>query len=154
MSASALGETAVTLWPNPSFLPKTFSYSFVNQPLRLATFDPPTGEDEERGNTALLCSVQALRAYIQTTTGFQWSESFFVCHSGSRRGQALSKQRLSRWIVEVICKAYDSSGLPIPASVRGHSTNIMGSPKGGTTVRHMCGGIMGIILHIRKILQS
>ncbi|XP_041953186.1 uncharacterized protein LOC121713015 isoform X2 [Alosa sapidissima] len=120
----APGETGVTLWPNPSFLPKTFSSSFVNQPLHLAAFDPPTGEDGQQGNTALLYPVRALRAYIQSTTGFRRSESLFVCHflSGPRLGQALSKQRLSRWIVEVIYKAYDSGGLPIPASIRGHST--------------------------------
>ena len=41
-------------------------------------------------------------------------DKLFVCHWGCGKGQPLSKQRLSKWIVEVILHAYRSQGLPAP----------------------------------------
>ena len=42
--------------------------------------------------------------------------------SSASAEHALSKQRLSRWIVEVIEEACRSRGLPLPLNVRGHTT--------------------------------
>ncbi|KAK0139792.1 hypothetical protein N1851_023293 [Merluccius polli] len=114
--------TGVTLWPNPSFLPKTFSASYVNQPLSLAALTPPTEDGGQTHGETLLCPVRTLRAYIEMTAGFRQSDLLFVCHTGRRRGHALSKQRLSNWNVETICYAYTSSGHPVPPRIRGHST--------------------------------
>ncbi|KAK0141172.1 hypothetical protein N1851_021814 [Merluccius polli] len=47
--------TGVTLWPNPSFLPKTFSASYVNQPLSLAALTPPTEDGGQTHGETLLC---------------------------------------------------------------------------------------------------
>ena len=88
--------SGVTLWPNPSFLPKTLSSTFTNQPLSLAAFE--SALEEGQGLSAeLLCPVRTLRTYITRTT------VLFVCHTGPRRGQALSRQRLSKWIAESGC---------------------------------------------------
>ncbi|KAK0156323.1 hypothetical protein N1851_000360 [Merluccius polli] len=100
--------TGVTLWPNPSFLPKTFSATYANQTLSLGAFEPPRQGEELGQGDIRLCPVR--------------SDSLFVCHTGQAQGQALSKQRLSKWIVEAISYVYSNSGLPIPPCVRGHST--------------------------------
>ncbi|KAK0152737.1 hypothetical protein N1851_005729 [Merluccius polli] len=116
------GDTGVTLRPNPSFLSKTFSTAFVNQPLTLAAFSPSSQEMGPGQDGAPLCPVRALRRYLQLTAGIRRSDSLFVCHTGPRRGHALSKQRLSRWIVGAIELSYSSGGVPVPPHVRSHST--------------------------------
>lgn len=110
-------DSGVTLWPNPSFLPKTLSSTFINQPFSLAAFEADRGRGSEP-----LCPVRALRVYVSRTEGFRLSDALFLCHTGPRRGLALSKQRLSKWIVEAILHAYRHSGSPIPEAIRAHST--------------------------------
>lgn len=58
---------AATLWPNPAFLPKIVSSSYVNQPLCLAAFEYPAQGDKSDANCVLLCPVWALRMHIQET---------------------------------------------------------------------------------------
>ncbi|KAK0155756.1 hypothetical protein N1851_001749 [Merluccius polli] len=70
----------------------------------------------------------------------------FVCHGGHRRGHALSKQRLSNWIVEAISEAYKAKGLPVPFNVkctRSVSTSWNGI-EGCIPRGHKCGGDLGI----------
>ncbi|KAK0143821.1 hypothetical protein N1851_017978 [Merluccius polli] len=111
--------TGVALWPNPSFFPRGAHY---NQVIELAAYGPSHPPDEEASSAELLCPVRALRCYIQETAGFRQSDGLFVCYGGPRKGQALSRQRLSKWVVEVIEEAYKSRGLPLPLNIRGHST--------------------------------
>lgn len=110
--------SGVTLWPNTAFLPKVLSPSNLNRPIHLAQFVPPEGEDRLK----LLCPVRALRAYIAATAGVRRSDQLFLCYGGPRKGRALSKQRLSHWVVDVIIHAYKSGGHPLPPGVRCHST--------------------------------
>lgn len=112
--------SGVTLWPNVAFLPKVLSTSHLNQPIRLAQFNPPPGERTDR--LERLCPVRALRAYVGATTSIRRSEQLFICHGDRNRGQALSKQRLSHWIVDVISHAYEASNRPMPPGIRCHST--------------------------------
>ncbi|KAK7895505.1 hypothetical protein WMY93_020830 [Mugilogobius chulae] len=107
--------SGVTLWPDPSFVPKVPSSSACCPPLQLARFDT-------EGSSPHLCPVRALNAYIQVTASFRQSDCLFVCFAGSRKGQALSKQRLAHWVVDVISKAYSLRSRPLPAGVRCHST--------------------------------
>lgn len=116
------GDSGVTLWPNPSFLPKVLPSSYVNMPLRLAAFDSAAPVTDGGRADTLLCPVRALRFYVMATAASRQSDCLFVCHSGHRRGQALSKQRLSKWIVDTVSYAYTSSGRQVPCGVRGHST--------------------------------
>ena len=110
--------SGVTLWLNTASLPKVLLLSNLNRPIHLAQFIPPAGEER----LGLLCPVRALRAYITSTTSIRRSEQLFVCYGGPKKGCALSKQRLSHWIVDVITQAYKHSGRPLPSGVRCHST--------------------------------
>ena len=110
--------SGVVLWPNVAFLPKVLSRTHLNQPIRLSRFDSPS----EEGRSEMLCPVRALKAYIAATASFRQSEQLFVCHGGPNRGCALSKQRLSHWVVDAIKHAYGASGRPPPSGVRCHST--------------------------------
>ena len=115
-------DSGVILRPNVSFLPKVLPPSYINQTIELAAFHPPpfTSEVEERAN--LVCPVRALRLYVQATQGFRRSEQLFVCYGGKNRGCALSKQRLSHWVVDTIKKAYEVADIPLPSGVTCHST--------------------------------
>ena len=112
--------SGVTLWPNTAFLPKVLSTAHLNQPIRLAQFNPPLGERTDQ--LELLCPVRALRAYIGATARIRRSDQLFVCHGGPTKGGALSKQRLSHWVVDTISHAYQASNRPVPSGVRCHST--------------------------------
>lgn len=111
--------SGVTLWPNPSFLPKRLSAFHINQPLSLAVFTPQS----ELGGSVVspLCPVRTLRTYINVTAGLRKTDALFVCYGGHRKGCAVSKQRLSHWVVDAILQAYGSGGLQ-PPKVTCHST--------------------------------
>lgn len=112
--------SGVTLWPNAAFLPKVLSRAHLDQPIRLARFDPPSGVPG--GDPELLCPVRALRAYTAATAGVRRSDQLFLCYGGPRRGHAVTKQRLSHWIVDVIAHAYQTGGRLPPSGLRCHST--------------------------------
>lgn len=112
--------SGVALWPNPSFLPKRISAFHVNQPIKLAAFTPQAGADE-LPDALLLCPVRALRQYIAVTAAIRRSDALFLCYGGRSKGCALSKQRLSHWVVDAVLHAYQRRGLPAP-QVKCHST--------------------------------
>ena len=107
--------SGVTMWPNPSFLPKRISAFHINQPLTLTAYAPRSGVDVR------LCPMRALRRYIKVTAKIRKSDALFLCYGGQKRGLALSKQRLAHWIVEAILQAYKWKGRPAP-QVKCHST--------------------------------
>ena len=115
-------NSGVTLRPNVSFLPKVLPSGYVNQAIELTAFHPPpfTSEEEERAH--FVCPVRALRLYIQATQDFRRSEQLFICYGGKTKGCALSKQRLSHWVVDTIKKAYQVAGKPVPSDIICHST--------------------------------
>ncbi|KAK0150741.1 hypothetical protein N1851_008148 [Merluccius polli] len=102
-------------------------------------FDPPTGEDEQWGNSLAVPSPGSKGLYSENhwipAVGITLCLPFWA-----KTGPGIVKTTT----VQVDCRG----------PLNPECGNIMGSPKGSTTVRHMCGGIMGIIVHIRKILQS
>ncbi|KAK7878584.1 hypothetical protein WMY93_030420 [Mugilogobius chulae] len=111
--------SGVTLWPNPSFLPKRVSAFHINQPLSLAVFAPQA--EPGSSDASLLCPVRMLRKYIDITAGLRKIDALFVCYGGHRKGCAVSKQRLSHWVVDAIVQAYGSKCLQ-PPKVTCHST--------------------------------
>ena len=113
--------SGVALWPNPSFLPKRISAFHVNRPVTLAAFVPQPGAEELLLGGRWLCPVRALKQYIATTTDFRKSDALFLCYGGHRKGCAVSKQRLSHWVVDAVLQAYSRRGLPAPP-VWCHST--------------------------------
>ncbi len=48
-----------------------------------------------------------------------------MCFANPKKGQTLSKQRLSHWIVEAIKLAYSVKGQLLPGNLRAHSTRGM-----------------------------
>ncbi len=119
-----LGEegSSISLLPNPSFLPKVLPRSFVSRPLVLEPFHPPPHNSAESARLHLICPVRALRRYISCTQQIRRSDQLFVCYGDSMQGQAVSKQRLAKWVVRLIELAYHSAGMTPPQGVVAHST--------------------------------
>ncbi|KAI2644665.1 Transposon Ty3-G Gag-Pol polyprotein [Labeo rohita] len=59
-------------------------------------------------------SVRALYIYMERTQPFRRSEQLFVCYGGQQKGKAVTKQRISHWLVNAIRMAYLARGLPCP----------------------------------------
>ncbi|KAL0147528.1 hypothetical protein M9458_057156, partial [Cirrhinus mrigala] len=74
----------------------------------------PADSHEDDPNLTLLCPVRALRIYMERTQPFRRSEQLFVCYGGQQKGKAVSKQRISHWLVNAIRMAYLARGLPCP----------------------------------------
>ncbi|XP_063058120.1 uncharacterized protein LOC134451544 [Engraulis encrasicolus] len=110
----------VTLRPNVAFIPKV-SMLYGSCDLQLTSFNPPPFSSQEQERLHYLCPVRALRLYMDKTSSFRRTDQLFVCFATNSKGQALSTQRLSHWIVDVIAMAYRASGKDPPA-LRAHST--------------------------------
>ncbi len=64
-----------------------------------------------------------------------------MCYGPHKKGLPANKQTISRWIVDVITTAYESSDLPSPLGVRAHSTRSMAASKAfssGTSLQDIC----------------
>ena len=120
-----LDGSKVTLRPNEAYLPKVIPAAYNSMTFELSSFCPPPFASEELRRLHCLCPVRMLRTYIDRTQGVRLCDQLFVCFANPARGKALSKQRLSHWIVEAISLAYSSRGLPLPQGVRAHSTRGM-----------------------------
>ncbi|KAL0165642.1 hypothetical protein M9458_037486, partial [Cirrhinus mrigala] len=70
----------------------------------------PSQEDDP--NLTLLCPVCILRIYLERSQHFRRSNQLFVCYGGQQKGKAVSKLRISHWIVDAIRTAYQARGLP------------------------------------------
>ena len=117
--------SAISLLPNPAFLPKVLSRFFVARPLVLDPFHPLPHESPEVARLHLVCLVWALRSYIACTSSSRQTDQLFVCFGEPVRDQAVSKQRLARWVVRAIELAYSSAALAPPTGVVAHSTRGM-----------------------------
>ncbi|KAL0173473.1 hypothetical protein M9458_029441, partial [Cirrhinus mrigala] len=72
------------------------------------------------------------------------SDQLFVCYGPPKKGLPASKQTLSRWIVDAICSAYESSDLPSPLGVKAHSTRSMAATKAflaGVPMQDICNAV-------------
>ena len=99
----------------------------------------PAADGEQEPNA--LCPVRALRVYVEHSKLFRQSEQLFVCFGGHQKGLRVTKQRLSRWIVDAIALAYASEGLECPIGVRAHSTRGMASSwawSSGISIGEIC----------------
>ncbi len=109
-----------------STVPKVLSTPFRAQVITLSMFSPPTGSQE-----SLLCPVRALRVYIEHSASYKKSEQLFVGFGNRAKAGPVTKQRISRWLVDAITLAYSSSGLQCPIGVRAHSTRGIASSWAG-----------------------
>ncbi|KAL0157267.1 hypothetical protein M9458_048513, partial [Cirrhinus mrigala] len=111
-------DSHVVLRPRPGYVPKVPTTPFRDQVVTLQALS----SQEDDPNLTLLCPVRALRIYMERTQPFRRSEQLFVCYRGQQKGKAVSKQRISHWLVNAIRMAYLARGLPCPLEVRAHST--------------------------------
>ncbi|KAL0152253.1 hypothetical protein M9458_051976 [Cirrhinus mrigala] len=111
-------DSHAVLRPRPGYVPKVPTTPFGDQVVTLQAIS----SQEDDPNLTLLCPVHALRIYMERTQPFRCSEQLFVCYGGQQKGKAVSKQRISHWLVDAICTAYQARGLPCPLGVRAHST--------------------------------
>lgn len=115
----------VVLLPNAAYLPKVMPRSYQSMAIELFAFSPPPFTSEEQRRLHCLCPLRALRTYMSRTSEFRLCDQLFVCFARPARGKALSKQRLSHWIVEAIALAYSTRGMSLPVGLHAHSTRGM-----------------------------
>jgi len=113
----AFSANTVTLCPNIEFMPKVATPFHSNEPIEL-----PALRDEGDPGLRLLCVRRALAAYLQRSAQYRREgvTQLFLCYGAQVKGQAVSKQRISKWLVECIGYAYTSRDLTPPSGVKGH----------------------------------
>ncbi len=123
------------------YVPKSLSTPFKIQTVSLSALSSESAASSEADAQTSVCPVRALRIYIDRSASFRQSNQLFVCYGGCARGRAVSKQRLSHWIVDAITAAYTNQGLECPLHIRGHSTRAMASSwawSRGMSIQDIC----------------
>ncbi len=115
---TALQLALTVLKPRLGYVPKVLSTPFRTKVISLSALPPLTGSQE----LSLLCPVRALRVYIERSVSYRKSEQLFVSFGNCTNGGPVTKQGISRWLVDAIILAYSSLGLQCPIGVRAHST--------------------------------
>ncbi len=130
-------DSKVVLKPGHGCVPKVLSTPFRAQVITLSAL-PPSEEDRE---LSLLCPVRALRIYFERSAPFRRTEQLFVSFGNRAKGHPVTKQRLSKWIVDAVMLAYSSLGLQCPIGVRAHSTRGIASSwvwSSGVSITEIC----------------
>ncbi len=91
-------DSKVVLKPRHGYVPKVLSTPFRAQVITLSAL-PPSEEDRE---LSLLCPVRALRIYFERSAPFRRTEQLFVGFGNRAKGHPVTKQRLSKWIVDAV----------------------------------------------------
>ncbi len=135
------GDCSVTLRPRMGYVPKSLSTPFKTQTVSLSALSSESTASREVDAQTSVCPVRALRIYIDRSASFRQSDQLFVCYGGCAKGRAVSKQRISHWIVDAITAAYTSQGLECPLHIRGHSTRAIASSwawSRGMSIQDIC----------------
>ncbi len=74
-------DSQIILRPRPGYVPKVPTTPFRDQVVSLQALPP----EEADPALALLCSVRALRHYVDRTQSFRTSDQLFVCHGGRQK---------------------------------------------------------------------
>jgi len=116
----AMTDPVVLLWPNIEFLPKVNTPFHASQPIRVPSMHGSTDP-----GLRLLCVRRALKYYLERSRAHRKDDSsiqLFIAYGKKDLGKPISKQRLSRWLVETIQYAYTVQNLPVPQGIKGHQT--------------------------------
>ncbi|XDV35947.1 hypothetical protein PO909_005809 [Leuciscus waleckii] len=135
----APGMVKAFLYPKQGYVPKVPTN--IPRPIVLQAFYPPPFASLDQEKLNLLCPVRALDTYLHRAAQWRRSDQLFVCFGSPKKGLQASKQTISKWIVEAISLAYESSGLPCPLAVRAHSTRSMAASKAllsGVSLQEVC----------------
>ncbi len=88
-----------------------------------------------------MCSLRVLDTYVHRAALWRRVDQLLICYGPPKRGHPASKQTLSRWIVDAITIAYESSDLPSPLGVKPHSTRSVVATKAflaGVPIQDIC----------------
>ncbi|KAI2655442.1 ORF V: Enzymatic polyprotein [Labeo rohita] len=135
----APGLAKAFLHPRPGYIPKV--PSSAPRPVVLQAFCPPPFREPDQQKLNCMCPVRALDTYVHRAAMWRKSDQLFVCYGPAKRGFPATKQTLSRWIVDAISCAYESSGLPPPLGVKAHSTRRVSASKAfleGVSMQDIC----------------
>ncbi|KAI2657596.1 Transposon Ty3-G Gag-Pol polyprotein [Labeo rohita] len=135
----APGLAKAFLHPRPGYIPKV--PSSAPRPVVLQAFCPPPFREPDQQKLNCMCPVRALDTYVHRAAMWRKSDQLFVCYGPAKRGFPATKQTLSRWIVDAISTAYESSGLPTPLGVKAHSTRSVSASKAfleGVPIQDIC----------------
>ncbi len=113
-------NSKVVLKPRLGYVPKVLSTLFRAQVLELSVLSLLTGSQE-----SLLGPIRALKVYIERSASYRKSEQLFVGFGNRAKGGPVTKQRISKWLMDAIPLAYSYLGLQCPIGVRAHSTRDM-----------------------------
>ncbi len=133
------GLAKVFLYPRVGYVPKV--PSSVPRPVVLQAFCPLPFREPNQEKLNCMCPVRALDAYVHRTALWRKSDQLLVCYGPPKKGFPAAKQTLSRWIVDAIIVAYESSDLPSPLGVKAHSTRGMAASKAffaGVPIQDIC----------------
>ena len=131
--------TRVTLVTNLAFVPKNQLRTCV--PVDLMEFSPPPFASAEEERKHSLCPVRALRVYMDRTKPHRQSSQLFVSWAPGTLGRAVTKARISQWLVEAIELAYVCKGEHPPVRVKAHSTRGLATSwalSKGVSVQDVC----------------
>ncbi|KAI2664621.1 Transposon Ty3-G Gag-Pol polyprotein [Labeo rohita] len=135
----APGLAKAFLHPRSGYVPKV--PSSAPRPVVLQAFCPPPFREPDQQKLNCMCPVRALDTYVHRAARWRKSDQLFVCYGPAKRGFPATKQTLSRWIVDAISTAYESSGLPPPLGVKAHSTRSVSVSKAfleGVSIQDIC----------------
>ncbi|KAL0154061.1 hypothetical protein M9458_050635, partial [Cirrhinus mrigala] len=135
----APGMTKAFLYPKAGYVPKV--PTTTPQPVVLQAFCPPPFREPDQQKLNCMCPVRALDAYVHRAALWRKSDQLFVCYGPPKKGHPATKQTLSRWIVDAISSAYESSDLPLPLGVKAHSTRAMAASRAlmlGVPIQDIC----------------
>ena len=77
-----------------------------------------------------LCVRLALNAYLKATQYVRKKQKhtqLFLCFGGNKRGEPVSKTRISEWLKMVVAESYVRLGLSPPKGVKGHQVRKQGT---------------------------
>ena len=89
-----------------------------NQPMSF-----PAMRGEEDGELTKLCLRDTMHAYYLRTKAARrrsGANQFLLCYGSKFLGQPVSKQRISKWLQELVRDCYKREGLEPPGGVKGH----------------------------------
>lgn len=111
----------VILRTNPKFIPKVPTMFHLNLPIVLPTyFRNPSSIAEKSLHT--LDIRRCLKFYLDKTKSFRKSDQLLIAFAGLRKGLAMSRSSISRWIASAITLAHEKAGKPLRDKVQAHST--------------------------------
>ncbi|KAL0151599.1 hypothetical protein M9458_053116, partial [Cirrhinus mrigala] len=128
-----------SLFARPRYVPKV--PSSAPRPVVLQAFCPPPFREPDQQKLNCMCPVRVLDTYVHRAAMWRKSDQLFVCYGPTKRGLPATKQTLSRWIMDAITRAYESSGLPPLLGVKAHSTRSIADSKAfleGVSIQGIC----------------